>query len=76
MRQIYASLKQVSIDQVSPVQLISSKEYYGEGYEDSLRRIPSIEKAKRLLGYVPNEALDVTLQETLSWFIEHYRLAL
>ena len=54
----------------------SSSDYYGEGYEDSLRRIPSIEKAKRLLGYVPSEALDITLRETLSWFIEHYRLVL
>ena len=76
MRSIYASLRNVSIDQVSSVQNISSSDYYGEGYEDSLRRIPSIEKAKRLLGYVPSEALDVTLRETLSWFIEHYRLVL
>ena len=76
MRSIYASLRNLSIDQVSSVQNISSSDYYGEGYEDSLRRIPSIEKAKRLLGYVPSEALDVTLRETLSWFIEHYRLVL
>lgn len=76
MRFIYASLCQVSIENVSSVQFIASKDYYGEGYEDSLRRIPSIEKAKRLLGYVPSESLEISLKETLAWFIDHYKFAL
>ena len=76
MRSIYASLRGVSLEEVSSVQNVDAKVYYGEGYEDSLRRIPSIEKSERLLGYTPKEPLETTLKETLSWFMDHYGLVL
>ena len=71
MRSTYASLRGVSLEGISSVQNVDAKTYYGAGYEDSLRRIPSIEKSQRLLDYTPKEPLEITLKETLSWFIDH-----
>ena len=47
---------------------VSSREFYGEGYDDSLRRIPNIEKAERLLGFRPS----MTLREMLPAIVADY----
>jgi len=44
--------------------------YYGRGYQDILHRRPSIEKARRLLGWTPQTDLDTALRETLNYFLE------
>ncbi|NLI95112.1 MAG: bifunctional UDP-4-keto-pentose/UDP-xylose synthase, partial [Synergistaceae bacterium] len=43
-----------------------SETYYGEGYEDVEYRVPSIEKARRLLGWEPKIPLEETLRRTIS----------
>ncbi|HOG14935.1 MAG TPA: bifunctional UDP-4-keto-pentose/UDP-xylose synthase [Synergistales bacterium] len=49
---------------------IDSRDYYGKGYEDVLNRVPSVEKAGRLLGWGPRttleEAVRMTVEETLA----------
>lgn len=55
----------------SPIE-VSGTNYYGKGYEDSLRRVPSIQKSQKLLGYLPTEPLEKTLKESVLWFIDHY----
>ena len=72
MRQIFAEIKGVSIDAIPEPEVVSGVEYYGEGYEDSLRRLPSVEKAKRLLGFKAKTPIDVVLRESLTWFVGHY----
>ncbi len=42
----------------SQIKYISYDEAYGEGFEDMQRRVPSLEKAKRLIGYQPTRTLD------------------
>ena len=42
-------------------------ESFGGGYEDVRRRIPDIEKAKKLLGFEPKVSLDEGLIKTISW---------
>jgi UDP-glucose 4-epimerase len=42
----------------SEIRYIPYAEAYGEGFEDMRRRVPSIEKAKRLIGYQPTRTLD------------------
>ncbi|MGH9368314.1 MAG: bifunctional UDP-4-keto-pentose/UDP-xylose synthase, partial [Thermoanaerobaculia bacterium] len=37
---------------------VSSGDYYGEGYQDILTRVPSIQRARRLLGWEPKVGLD------------------
>jgi UDP-glucose 4-epimerase len=41
----------------SEIQFIPYEEAYGEGFEDMRRRVPSLEKAKRLIGYQPTHSL-------------------
>lgn len=42
----------------SKIKYIPYSEAYGEGFEDMQRRIPSLEKAKQLIGYQPTRSLD------------------
>jgi UDP-glucose 4-epimerase len=57
----------------SPIVFQPYEAYYGEGFEDTRRRVPSIDKAKRLLGFVPKVDLEAGLRKTLVWCRAHYR---
>ena len=72
MRHIFAEIKGVSVDTIPEPEIVSGVEYYGEGYEDSMRRLPSVEKAERLLGFKAKTPIDVVLRESLTWFVGHY----
>lgn len=72
MRCVYSRILSVPEEKLSPFQEISGEAYYGEGYEDSLRRIPSVEKSKRLLGFEAKIPLEDALEESLRWFRLHY----
>jgi nucleoside-diphosphate-sugar epimerase len=48
---------------------IDSGTYYGKGYQDILTRKPSVEKAKRLLGWTPATGLDEALAVTFDAFL-------
>jgi UDP-apiose/xylose synthase len=48
---------------------VPSVEFYGEGYEDSDRRIPDISKARRLLGWEPKYDLIKTLESTMFYYV-------
>lgn len=72
MRRVYSRILSVPEEKLSPFQEISGEAYYGEGYEDSLRRIPSVEKSKRLLGFEAKIPLEEALEESLRWFRLHY----
>jgi hypothetical protein len=43
-----------------------------EGFEDTRRRVPSVDKAKRLLGFTPKVNLETGLKKTLAWCREHF----
>ncbi|MCX7858227.1 MAG: bifunctional UDP-4-keto-pentose/UDP-xylose synthase [Deltaproteobacteria bacterium] len=53
---------------ISEIVEVSSKDYYGEGYQDMHFRVPSIEKAKRILGWRPKVNLDDALKMTLDYY--------
>lgn len=72
MRKIFAEIKSVNVDMIPEPEVVSGVDYYGEGYEDSMRRLPSVEKAKRLLGFKAKTPIDVVLRESLTWFVNHY----
>ncbi|MFZ1699899.1 MAG: GDP-mannose 4,6-dehydratase [Pyrinomonadaceae bacterium] len=42
----------------SEIKYIPYDQVYGEGFEDMQRRVPSLDKAKRLTGYQPTRTLD------------------
>jgi UDP-glucose 4-epimerase len=41
----------------SEIQFIPYEEAYGDGFEDMQRRVPSLAKAKALIGYQPTRKL-------------------
>ncbi|MBR4915776.1 MAG: NAD-dependent epimerase/dehydratase family protein [Fibrobacter sp.] len=72
MRKIYADIRGVDVATLPEPQVVSGEEYYGAGYDDSMRRMPSVEKANRLLGFRAETPIDVCLRESLAWFVKHY----
>ena len=50
---------------------VSSEKYYGEGYEDMKRRLPSITTARELLGWSPEVGLEEALKKTMSFYIKN-----
>lgn len=56
----------------SPIEFQPYEAYYGEGFEDTRRRVPSGEKAKRLLGFTPRVDLEAGLKKTIAWCREHF----
>ena len=51
----------------SPIKLIPYNEAYEDGFEDMLRRVPALERAKRLIGYQPTHSLDDILHDVIDY---------
>lgn len=47
----------------------TADEYYGKGYQDVGRRVPSIEKAKRVLEWEPTTSVADALRKTVDYYI-------
>ncbi|HEV8592044.1 MAG TPA: GDP-mannose 4,6-dehydratase, partial [Pyrinomonadaceae bacterium] len=47
----------------SEVHYIPYEEAYGEGFEDMQRRVPSLDKAKELIGYQPTRSLETIIND-------------
>ena len=56
---------------------ISAKDYYGEGYADVSRRVPSVKQAEKVLGWKPSTDLRTALKLTLDYHLlkKDYELA-
>ena len=52
----------------SEIQLVPYEEAYGEGFEDMQRRVPSLDKAKQLIGYQPTRSLDDIINDVADEF--------
>lgn len=48
----------------------SSSDFYGKGYQDMDRRVPSIRKARELLGWEPVVDLDTALRRTIGFHLD------
>ena len=48
---------------------VESNRYYGQGYQDVEHRKPSIENARRLLGWTPSIPMRQTVADTLDFFL-------
>jgi len=57
----------------SQIKYIPYEEAYGEGFEDMQRRVPSIEKAKRLIGYQPTRTLEQIINDVAEQFREELK---
>ena len=69
---LYRELRPEFADFPYVTQAVTSSEFYGEGYEDSDRRVPDITLAKKLLGWAPALPLDDVLRTTMAFYIREY----
>ncbi len=51
----------------SEIRTVPYDEAYGPGFEDMQRRVPSIEKLHKLIGYIPRCTLDDTLRRVIEY---------
>jgi UDP-apiose/xylose synthase len=72
MRRIYAKVSKDASYLEHPIQTISGQAFYGDGYEDCDRRMPKMDKAQQLLGWVPEIKLEDILFETISYYYERF----
>lgn len=78
MREIYeVNFLSLSSSSLPEIVEVSAEDFYGEGYEDSDRRIPDITKANSLLGWEPKwelrDLLEITMQYYVTEYIDYYR---
>ena len=50
-----------------PVKYVGLDEVYGKGYEDIARRVPDVERARRVLDWVATTPLEIGIWETFRW---------
>ncbi len=48
---------------------IGSGDYYGQGYQDIMTRVPSIKNAEQHLGWKPRTDLETALRKTLDYYL-------
>jgi UDP-apiose/xylose synthase len=76
MREIYAQKFREDLSIPLPeIISVSGEEFYGEGYDDSDRRIPDIAKARTLLGWEPEWTVEQTLESTMRYYVAEHRQA-
>lgn len=72
MRQTYAQITGDRQYKTHPILVTSSKDFYGQGYEDCDRRMPDLSQAQKLLGWNPRIPLADVLLETMGYYHENY----
>jgi len=72
MREIYAGKFRNDHTPLPEIVTVSGETFYGEGYDDSDRRIPDITKARTLLGWEPEWQLRDLLEATMSYYVYEY----
>ena len=68
-----ASLIKRLTGSASPIVHVPYEAVYGPSFEDTRRRLPSIARAQRVLGYAPKVFLEDGLKRTIAWWQEHHR---
>jgi nucleoside-diphosphate-sugar epimerase len=73
MREIYAAKFREPGAPLSEIVSVTGEQFYGEGYDDSDRRIPDIAKARTLLGWEPVWPVRDILETTMRYYVEETR---
>jgi UDP-glucose 4-epimerase len=58
----------------SEISFISYDDAYGEGFEDMQRRVPCLEKARKLIGYQPTRKLDDIINDVAEQFRQELKI--
>lgn len=59
-----------NMDKVSDVIEVTSGDFYGKGYQDIDRRVPSIRKAREIIGWEPKIDFDTALRLTFEYYLQ------
>jgi nucleoside-diphosphate-sugar epimerase len=74
MREIYGEKFRDPVTALPEIVTVTGEAFYGQGYEDSDRRIPNIAKARTLLGWEPKWGFRELLEATMRYYVnEHPR---
>ncbi|MGA2184473.1 MAG: bifunctional UDP-4-keto-pentose/UDP-xylose synthase [Bryobacteraceae bacterium] len=73
MRDIYAARFPDPGVRLPDIVSVTGEEFYGEGYDDSDRRIPDITKARTRLGWEPKWRVRDILETTMRYYVTEYR---
>lgn len=68
MREIYK--EETGIEEVPKITQITGKDFYGEGYQDSEKRIPDIKKLMEI-GWYPKYGLRETLELSMKYYVKN-----
>jgi UDP-apiose/xylose synthase len=72
MIDLYTTLKPDADRCAMRTERIAAGDFYGEGYEDSDRRVPDISKIMQCTGWIPTTNLCEALQSTIAYYISRY----
>ena len=73
MRDIYDTRFRTPGQPLATLEDISGSAFYGEGYDDSDRRIPDITKAETLLDWHPRVGVRATVEQTMDYYVQESR---
>ncbi len=59
----------------SEIRYIPYEEAYGDGFEDMRRRVPGLEKARKLVGYQPTRSLNDIINDVMAEYRKTYSAA-
>ena len=71
MRDIYAKKFLRAGERLPEIVEVNGADFYGEGYEDSDRRIPDITKVQVLLGWQPKYGIDQTIEMSMAGYARY-----
>lgn len=71
MRDIYAKKFLRAGERLPEIVEVNGADFYGEGYEDSDRRIPDITKVQELLGWHPKYDIDQTIEMSIAGYARY-----
>ena len=70
MRDIYAEEYWDGESKLSDIVSVHHEEFFGRGYQDCDRRVPNIDKARRLLDWEPVHDLEHLIRKTMQAFVD------
>ena len=73
MRDMYAEKFRDAAVPLPEIVSVTGEEFYGEGYDDSDRRIPDISKVRTLLGWEPRWDIRQILETTMEYYVDSFR---
>lgn len=73
MREIYSAKFWDKTTPLPDIVSVSGEAFYGEGYDDSDRRIPDITKASTLLGWKPKWTIRDALESTMEYYVSEQK---